>query len=59
MEQQQLVDKITHLENQLSKLQNFEFSIRDTFTLAGFFSRKIKNYRERLENSDFNKPFSV
>ncbi len=59
MEQQQLVDKITHLENQLSKLQNFEFSIRDTFNLAGFFKRKIQKYSERLENSDFHKPLSA
>jgi hypothetical protein len=59
MEEQQLVAKITHLENQLTRLESFEFGIRNTKTIAGFFTGKINCYRESLENSAFNKPLSA
>ena len=59
MEQKQLVEKITHLEDQLTKLENFEFGIRNTLAIAGFFKGKINQYRESLESSVFNKPFSA
>jgi len=59
MEEQQLVAKITHLENQLTRLKSFEFGIRNTKTIAGFFTGKINRYREQLSNSVFNKPFSA
>ncbi|MDT0689347.1 hypothetical protein RM549_06090 [Salegentibacter sp. F188] len=61
MEQQQLVEKITHLETQLKQLENFQFGIRNTCAIAGFFSGKIARYREQMskEETVFDNPISA
>ncbi len=42
--EQQLVDKITHLEAQLKQLDKLELGIRSTFNLKSFYNRKINDY---------------
>ena len=61
MEQQQLVEKITHLESQLKRLEQFEFSIRSTFAIASFLTRRINRYKVMMnqEQSVFEKPISA
>ena len=61
MKQQQLVEKITHLEAQLTRLESFEFNIRNTRAIADFFTRRINGYRQKLTNEEtvFDKPISA
>ncbi|MDT0643719.1 hypothetical protein RM553_12825 [Zunongwangia sp. F363] len=61
MEQQQLVEKITHLEAQLKKLETLPFGIRNTLALASYFSGKLTRYREQMrkEETVFDYPFSA
>jgi len=44
MRNQQLVDKITHLEAQLEKLESLELGIRNTFVFKKFYEKKINDY---------------
>jgi len=44
MSQQQLVEKITHLENQLKQLESLEFGIRNTLEFKKFYEKRINHY---------------
>ncbi len=48
MSQEQLVAKITHLENQIKGLENFELSIKITFWLSAYYTRRINKYNSSL-----------
>ena len=48
MEKQQIVEKITRLQNDLDKVLTLEMNIRSTFAVAGYYSRKIAEYKENL-----------
>lgn len=41
---QQLVEKITHLENQLKQLESLELGIRNTFVFKKFYEKRINHY---------------
>lgn len=62
MSQEQLVEKITHLEAQLTRLENFDFNIRNTWAISNFLTRRINRYRglsSGAQNSVFNNPITV
>ena len=48
MSQQQIVEKITHLQTQLKRLENSDFGIRTTMILSTFYSNRIKKYNSAL-----------
>ncbi len=48
MSQEQLVEKITHLENQIKGLENFELGIKNTLRTLAFYTRRINKYNSKL-----------
>lgn len=62
MSQQQLVEKITHLEAQLTRLESLEFNVRNTWAISNFLTRRINRYRQ-LSTGDqktvFDNPISL
>lgn len=56
MSQQQIVEKITHLEAQLQRLEQLEFGVRNTLAIAGYFNKRIARYREAAQNCVYHQP---
>ncbi|WP_168194583.1 hypothetical protein [Antarcticibacterium arcticum] len=48
MAPEQLVKKITHLKEQLIRLESLKFGIRNTLVLSSFYTEKIKKYSSAL-----------
>ncbi len=48
MSQEQLVEKITHLENQIKGLQTLELSIKNTLCALAYYTRRINKYSREL-----------
>ena len=48
--QQQLVDKITQLENSLKRVESLEFNIISSFNLKSYFTGALAKRRQELKS---------
>lgn len=61
MNQKQIVEKITHLNQQLLNVHSLQLNFRNSAIIADFYRGKIAHYTGKIpiQNLDFSQPLSI